>query len=261
MKINKIGFFGISTYGLNIFKHLIESDYEIIFATLKSKPMAHVDKLQKEYIALCKKYNIPMLGSVDVNNKETVALAKNTDLCIIGGYDKILKSEILNAPTLGIINTHFGIIPENRGCNPVMWAIIDNITQGATTYWVNENIDYGKVIDTLSRPDLTNVTAKEAYDSITEDCTNRFPYILQKIEEGYLEREMDSEGIYHKAGIPNQGYLSLDWDKEKIKRYSDALWFPPYKPAKIKDTDKFIRIIDVKNNKITCEIFDEDTNF
>ena len=32
-----------------------------------------------------------------------VELAKKTDLCIIGGYDKILKSSIINAPKFGVI--------------------------------------------------------------------------------------------------------------------------------------------------------------
>ena len=263
-KIQSIGFFGLSDYGFGILKWLVdESDYKVSFVTGKSKKVYHVSGIEKDLIKYCYDKKLTYLGNVNVNDLNIVELAKKTDLCIIGGYDKILKSSIINAPKFGVINTHFAIIPYNRGCNPTMWAILKNIPQGSTTYYVNENIDHGDIISIVRDDNLVDVTAREAYDRITELSLEDFPNVMKNIEEGKSSGVPKEEGRYFKQGLPNDGYLSFDLDKDYLKRFSDALWFPPYKPARFKSNGKeyFVKILKVDDNKIKCEIYDEDTNF
>ena len=87
--------------------------------------------------------------------------------------------------------------------------------------------------------------------------------VQKNIEEGKSSGVPKEEGRYFKQGLPNDGYLSFDLDKDYLKRFSDALWFPPYKPARFKSNGKeyFVKILKVDDNKIKCEIYDEDTNF
>ncbi|CAE7851767.1 fmt [Symbiodinium microadriaticum] len=62
--------------------------------------------------------------------------ASRTDLVVIGGYDGILKKPFLSAPKHGVINTHLGLLPQNRGCCPTLWAQLHGRPQGFTTYLV-----------------------------------------------------------------------------------------------------------------------------
>ncbi len=255
----KIGILGISTFGFGLIKWLVSNNYEIIFVTGKFKKAAHVSNLEKDVLSFCLINKINHIGNVDCNSKEIIDIAKKTDLCIIGGYDKILKSEIINAPKLGVINTHFGIIPENRGCNPVMWGIIDKIEQGSTTYWVEDKIDFGKVILTIREPNLVDKTSEYIYNKISQLSIDAIPEIMNRIKNNFIERTMKHEGKYYKQGIPNNGYISLEWSNEKIKRYSDALWFPPYAPAKIKfgKREYFVCVENKKNEKFKIKLYDE----
>ena len=260
----KIGFLGLSDYGFSILKFMHESnDFEIVFTSSKSKKMNHIDFLEQKFEKYCFSNNLNYLGNINANNEAVVDLAKETDLCVIGGYDKILKKPIIGAPKLGIINTHFGLIPENRGCNPTMWAILEDIDQGFTTYYVNENIDYGNIISKVSDSSIKNVTVKEAYDKITNLAIKDFPKSINKIKKNISYGLPRNKGRYFKSGIPNNGYISLSWDRNYIKKFSDALWFPPYKPAMIKTDEKdfYVKVIDSNKDKITLELFDENTNF
>lgn len=253
----KIGLLGISDYGLGILKWLVDNNYQIEFVTGKSKKVSHVTGVEKELMVFCEQKSLNYLGNVDCNSDLVCDLARKTDLCIIGGYDKILKKNFLDSPKLGVINTHFGILPQNRGCNPTMWAIVEGITQGVTTYWVNEKIDYGTVILSIEFPQLENKTSREAYDFITKKSLESFPEIMKKVENNYTEREMSGFGNYHPNGLPNDGFIDFNWDFVKQKKYSDSLWFPPYPPAKTKINEReyFIKINEFTENEVNLTLF------
>jgi len=229
IKIETIGLFGISDFGMGFLKNLIDSKYEISFVTSKSKPVLHVIGLEKELKRICNRNKIEYLGNVDANSSDIIKKSSQVDLCILGGYDKILKSEILSAPKYGFINTHLGIIPQNRGCNPSMWAILNNIQQGATTYFVNEKIDKGSIID-IQCLDDNSLNSYEAYQALSEKVSDHIVGCIGKVERGDPFLKPEGKERYHRSGMPNDGYISWSWSLEFIKRFSDSLIFPPYRP-------------------------------
>merc|ERR1712085_197961 len=114
-KVAVVGFLGISDYGLGQLDTLV-TRYKVAFATSKHKSAKHADHLDSALERLCKLHGIEYLGSVDANSADIVERARQTDLIIIGGYDAILKRPILEAPRHGVLNTHLGVLPLNRGC-------------------------------------------------------------------------------------------------------------------------------------------------
>ena len=229
MNIKTVALFGISDFGMGFLKNLIKSKYEIVFVTAKSKPVLHVVGLENKLEKLCKKNRIEYLGNADANSPAIIKKCQKVDLCILGGYDKILKKEVLSAPKIGFINTHLGIIPENRGCNPSMWAILNNIQQGATTYFVNEKIDKGAIID-IKRLEIDGLNSHEAYQALSNIVSDNIIKCIEKIEREEAFLEMSGKERYHRAGMPNDGYTSWSWNLEFIKKFSDAMIFPPYRP-------------------------------
>lgn len=228
-KIETIGFFGISDFGLSFLEKLVDSKYEIAFVTSKAKPVPHIRDLEKRLNFFCNNNNLRYFGNVNTGDDEIIEACKNVDLCMLGGYDKILKNKILSAPKLGFINTHLGIIPQNRGCNPVMWAILKNLQQGATTYFVNEKIDKGKIID-IQTINERNLNSHDAYSSLSKKTANNILTCLEKIETGYDDIQHAGHERYHRQGMPNSGCVSWFWNHKFIKRFSDSLIFPPYPP-------------------------------
>ena len=95
---------------------------------------------------LCDFYSI-QYEVVKHNSKKTAQIIKDNslDLGIILGA-RILKPMVFENFSIGVMNMHPGILPENRGLDNLKWAIIDKKEQGVTSHLIDRNIDRGKEI-------------------------------------------------------------------------------------------------------------------
>lgn len=64
----------------------------------------------------------------------------------------ILKSEIINAPKIGILNKHAALLPNCRGVFPFFWAKIHDYPTGITFHKVDFEIDSGKILVQMKYP-------------------------------------------------------------------------------------------------------------
>jgi len=69
----------------------------------------------------------------------------NGHLGIIGGA-RILPPKVIKGFTLGILNMHPGLIPENRGLPNVVAAMLNQMPQAVTAHVIDERIDAGRVL-------------------------------------------------------------------------------------------------------------------
>ena len=86
--------------------------------------------------------------SVENHNSSKCAEILNSykpDLIVLGDT-RIIKSHILKIPQNGIVNVHPGYLPDIRGNNPYIWAIIHDRPQGCSVHFIDENIDTGPII-------------------------------------------------------------------------------------------------------------------
>ena len=93
---------------------------------------------------------VPFYFSKNHNSIENIELIKSRgiDLLINCGTPHILKSKVLKAPKIGILNCHPGILPNYRGCTCVEWALYNGDPVGNTAHLMTENIDEGPIIYT-----------------------------------------------------------------------------------------------------------------
>ncbi len=85
-----------------------------------------------------------------INSPESVATlnALSPDLIISIRFGGILKEDVINIPTHGVINLHSGILPQYKGVMATFWALKNNEPMIGTTLHAIEDgtIDTGKVI-------------------------------------------------------------------------------------------------------------------
>lgn len=67
------------------------------------------------------------------------------DLVVLGGT-RIIRPPVLAIPTVGTINAHPGLLPLLRGSSSVGWALYRDLPVGATTHFVDRDIDSGPII-------------------------------------------------------------------------------------------------------------------
>ena len=83
------------------------------------------------------------------------------DLLVLGGT-RIIKSSILKIPDQGTVNSHPGLLPRLRGSASVGWALYKDLPQGATTHYVDPEIDTGDIIISRQLPVYKN----DSYESL-----------------------------------------------------------------------------------------------
>lgn len=83
------------------------------------------------------------------------------DLLVLGGT-RIIKAPILRVPSQGTVNSHPGLLPRLRGSASVGWALYKDLPQGATTHFVDPEIDTGDIIVSRQLP----VYRDDSYESL-----------------------------------------------------------------------------------------------
>ena len=69
------------------------------------------------------------------------------DVIIVVAF-RMLPKILWKIPRLGTINLHASILPNLRGAAPIHWSIINGLEEtGVTTFFINEKIDCGKIIE------------------------------------------------------------------------------------------------------------------
>lgn len=69
------------------------------------------------------------------------------DLILVNSYAMILRPDVLAIPRRGAINVHGALLPEQRGANPVEWALLGGARKtGVTVHRVDAGIDTGDIV-------------------------------------------------------------------------------------------------------------------
>lgn len=130
---------------------LVDNGYNVVgVVTMPDKAIGrHHDVLQsspvKQYAAT---HNIPVLQPEKLKDEEFLSALHNlkADLQIVVAF-RMLPQVVWGMPRLGTFNLHAALLPQYRGAAPINWAIINGDKEtGITTFFLDENIDTGRII-------------------------------------------------------------------------------------------------------------------
>src|SRR5205085_913662 len=92
----------------------------------------------------------------------------NADLQVVVAF-RMLPENVWSMPRLGTFNLHASLLPQYRGAAPINWAIINGEKEtGLTTFFLDKNIDSGRVIFREQTMIGTRETAGELRDRLKE---------------------------------------------------------------------------------------------
>lgn len=84
-------------------------------------------------------------------------------------YGNLIPADLLSVLPLGWINLHYSLLPRWRGAAPVQAAIAaGDTTTGASTFRIEQGLDTGPVIATVTRPIDPMDTAADLLVALTE---------------------------------------------------------------------------------------------
>lgn len=134
-------------------------------------------------------YDIPVITPERLD-REAIQTIKATqaDVYIVAAYGKLIPSDLLKAPQLGVINLHPSLLPRHRGPSPVSTAILegDEFT-GMSIMLLDEGMDTGPI---LAQSDPVPVTDRIRADELTETLfkigADMLPDVLEQMSNGKI---------------------------------------------------------------------------
>lgn len=67
------------------------------------------------------------------------------DVAVIAGA-RILPAEVIDAPQIGILNFHPGLLPVVRGLDALRWSVYEGVAPGVTVHLIDRKVDSGRLV-------------------------------------------------------------------------------------------------------------------
>lgn len=99
--------------------------------------------------SLAKKYNIPLLNSIDINRKKEIQFISELepDVLLSAHFNQLFKVEVLQLPKLAAINIHPSLLPNYKGVDPVFYALLKKEEKiGVTAHLIDQTFDTGRIL-------------------------------------------------------------------------------------------------------------------
>ena len=161
---------GTPDFAVPILETLIQNTKVVLVVSQPDKKVGRKQILTKTPIhEVADKYGIPVFQPEKIKNNYERILEVKPDIIITCAYGQIIPKVLLDLPRLGCINVHASLLPKLRGGAPLHHAIIDGLSKtGVTIMYMDEAMDTGDIISTISYDIKSSDTTEDIHDTLRE---------------------------------------------------------------------------------------------
>lgn len=169
--------------------------------------------------------------------------AASPRLGILAWWPRILKGRILSVPSMGWLNFHPSLLPDNRGKNPNFWCLADTTPCGVSLHFIDEGVDTGPVVAHAQ----VDVGWEDTGETVYLKCRERIVKLFRESVDGVLSGDLVpidqdlSSGSSHKAAdMAAASIIDLDapTTARRVLNLIRAKMFDPYPTARFRDGGK-----------------------
>ena len=253
MKENmRIVFMGTPDFAVASLRALVEKNHNIVgVITAPDKPAGRGRKIRtssvKQY-ALEK--GLTLLQPTNLKDPSFLDQLESlkADLQIVVAF-RMLPEAVWKMPPLGTFNLHASLLPEYRGAAPINWAIINGETRtGVTTFFINEEIDTGAIIQQKEVEISQNETAGDLHDKLMEVGSILVLETVELIAQGSVEPLEQKSARFKPAPKLNKENCRIDWTQPLESVYNQIRGLSPYPAA--------WTLLSTKKGKTECKILE-----
>ncbi len=186
-----IVFYGTPEFAAGILDHIIQQGIPVTgVVTAPDKPAGRGRKPQpspvKQY---AREKGIPLAQPLKLKDPDFLGLLDRwkPDLQVVVAF-RMLPEAVWAFPRLGTFNLHASLLPQYRGAAPIQWALINGEKEtGVTTFFINHEIDTGKIILQEKVPILPEDNAGTLTDKLMRAGARLTATTIKKIIAGDVE--------------------------------------------------------------------------
>lgn len=191
-------------------------------------------------------HSIEILQPADKNKLEEAVVAANFKslIGVVIDYGLIITGPAIKAFELGIINSHFSLLPEWRGADPITFSLLSGQKKtGVSVMRINQGLDTG---DILATADYT-IAPHETIRSLTEALVEKSNTLLVEVLPRYVRGEItpqpqdpDTVPTYSRKLTKADGTIDWSLSAEQNERHIRAFLGWPKSTAIIHNTQVII---------------------
>lgn len=184
----KVVFMGTPEFAVSSLDAICKSKHEVLAViTAPDKPAGRGLKLKqsavKEYAV---EHGLRVLQPEKLKNEEFLSelRAIGADIFVVVAF-RMLPEVVYAMPPYGTFNVHAALLPNYRGAAPIHWAVMNGETKtGVTTFFLNQQIDTGDIIDATEVEIGPDETTGELYDQLMVCGAELAVRTLDQVEAG-----------------------------------------------------------------------------
>lgn len=147
----------------------------------------------------------------------------NVELVVLGDT-RIIGPKVMRVPRGGIINTHPGWLPDVRGNNPYVWAILHDLPLGCSCHFIDEGIDTGPIILRRELRAHPGLTFGQLLAELNRLCGELIARVLRDYTRGPLDGRAQGGGPFPTFTKATPDVLAAAKAKLAAGAYRGALW-------------------------------------
>jgi methionyl-tRNA formyltransferase len=245
-KLQNLVFFGSGELGLASLKKL-EGEFNISLVVTKLKPERH--KGPMPVYDYCQENNLNFITPINKQelNDKLLAIAEGgleSEIGIVVDYGIIIPENVVDLFKFGIINSHFSLLPNWRGADPITFPLLAGEKQTGVTFMkIDKGMDTGNLIKSFK----IKIDPGENQESLTSKLSKLSDQHLCSIVNDILEQKIDT--IKQPSGGITYSRMLHKYEKEVnfnkpaslIERESRAFISWPKLRVKINQIDCIIK--------------------
>jgi len=235
----KIVFLGTPDFAVASLDILVKNGCDVVgVITVPDKPAGRGMKLQQSAV---KKYavkaGLKVLQPVKLKDDNFIAELKSleADIQVIVAF-RMLPEVVWNMPSKGTFNLHGSLLPDYRGAAPINWAVINGEKEtGVSTFFLDDKIDTGEIIDNAKTAIGENETAGELHDRLMNIGAELVLKTIKSIEAETVTTQNQDAILNGRA--PKLAYkifkdtCKIDWYKDAPEIHNHIRGLSPYPAA------------------------------
>lgn len=236
----RIVFMGTPDFAVESLKALIEAGKNIVAViTAPDKPAGRGKKILSPPIkAFAEEAGIPIILQPKKLKDPTFIeelKAIQADLQLVVAF-RMLPEVVWSMPAAGTINLHASLLPDYRGAAPINWAIINGeIETGTTTFFIEKDIDTGKIIFSEKIAIGDNTNAGELHDALMVSGAKLLVKTVDAIEAKNFpivsQKDVLNERILHEAPKIFKESCRINWNNSAQQLHNFVRGMSPYPAA------------------------------
>ncbi len=231
---------------------LLVAHFDVVAVVTKPKPPHHRGDFP--VISLSKELDLPLYTVSSKKELSELIATKpfKTEVAILIDFGIIVTQDVIDYFPKGIINSHFSLLPEWRGADPITFSILSGQKKtGVSLMLIDEGMDTGNII----RQKSLAISPTATTNSLTEELAHLSNDLLQEDVSRYLSGELPARSqphpdraTYSRKLTKQDGELDFSKPAEVLEREVRAFIEWPKSYIKLAGIDVIITSVLVTND-------------